>query len=598
MAFDYDVFFSYRHKPLDAEITQKTFNALESYRLPAALRSRGFQDIHRAFRDTEELPVSRILTDTIDKALHSTNCLVVVCSTDTPSSEWIDREVETFIEIGRSDHIYPLLISGDPEHSFPPSLKLVPDVTDRVMDIRTADCDVKKMMHKEETELLRVISGVTGCKESELLREHKLRKNRRIALRAGAAAISFALIAAVSLWLMNLAQNYRDTANRQETASMRILSELTYGLPDHLTNVPGAYGRIADILRQNTVDIDSILQLSPDQVSAAFESAANYEKLANASAVLGRFDDALDAQQQALDRFQELADGGAEGAVAKLASAYNNRGIFLKSSGRYKEAASAFEMAIDRQLEAEDNPLELARMYKNAGANEVDAGNESAAAKYFDKSLAMLPDPKYNNELDIVASVHFNYGLLLYYTSKYPEAEEHLRNAYALYSRLLEQVESSSYRATEAMTIMSMNALAKELNDSGNFDESDRVYTHAIELAEELAQDEENTDYQRILANLCNDRATSLNIQGEYAEADALYSRAAEIFRRLSKKTGVDSDRAKTAMLYMNVGENAFKLADYSRSRTYFKDGLEIYESLLDRMENYDRAQYFAWLSY
>ena len=86
MSFRYDFFFSYRHKPLDAEITQKTFNLVESYRLPKALRERGCEDVRRAFRDLEELPVSRILTDTIDQALHSTRCLIVVCSTDTPSS--------------------------------------------------------------------------------------------------------------------------------------------------------------------------------------------------------------------------------------------------------------------------------------------------------------------------------------------------------------------------------------------------------------------------------------------------------------------------------------------------------------------------------
>ena len=85
--FKYDVFFSYRHRSLDNQITQKTFQRLEAYRLPASLRRKGYPNIRRAFRDTEELPVSRVLSDTIDKALHSTNCLVVVCSTDTPSSE-------------------------------------------------------------------------------------------------------------------------------------------------------------------------------------------------------------------------------------------------------------------------------------------------------------------------------------------------------------------------------------------------------------------------------------------------------------------------------------------------------------------------------
>ena len=257
------------------ERIQKTFHALESYRLPDALRKRGYPDIRRAFRDTEELPVSRILTDTIDKALHSTNCLVVVCSPDTPSSEWIDREVAVFIEMDRADHIYPLLISGDPEQSFPPSLKLVPDIMDRVMDIRVENGSVKKMMAKEETELLRVIAGVVGCKEAELLREHKMRKVRRAAARAVTAAAVFAGVAVVSLSLMKLAQSYRETKNRQEAASMRILNELTYGLPDHLTNVPGAYGRIAGILQQNTADIEEVLALSADKESAAFESAAN-----------------------------------------------------------------------------------------------------------------------------------------------------------------------------------------------------------------------------------------------------------------------------------------------------------------------------------
>ena len=310
MEFQYDAFFSYRHRPLDGEITQRTFNKLESYRLPAAIREQGCPEIRRAFRDTEELPVSRILTDTIDKALRSTNCLIVVCSTDTPSSEWIDREVQTFIEIGRADHIYPLLITGDPEHSFPPSLKLVPDAQDRMMDIRVPGNDVKKMMARAETELLRVISAIVGCGETELLREHKLRKNRRFAVRAISAAAAFAAVAGVSLGLMHLAQDYRDQAKQREQASMRILSELTYALPDHLTNIPGAYGRIAHILQRNTEDIEDILRLSQSRESAEMEAAANYEKLATAGSVLGDFDAALQHEDHAIAIYQQLSDSG------------------------------------------------------------------------------------------------------------------------------------------------------------------------------------------------------------------------------------------------------------------------------------------------
>ena len=41
MSYDYDVFFSYRHKPLDSQITEKLFNLIESYKLPDSLRNKG-----------------------------------------------------------------------------------------------------------------------------------------------------------------------------------------------------------------------------------------------------------------------------------------------------------------------------------------------------------------------------------------------------------------------------------------------------------------------------------------------------------------------------------------------------------------------------
>ena len=44
MSFKYDAFFSYRHKPLDQEITQKTFNLVESYRLPKPLVAKGCEE--------------------------------------------------------------------------------------------------------------------------------------------------------------------------------------------------------------------------------------------------------------------------------------------------------------------------------------------------------------------------------------------------------------------------------------------------------------------------------------------------------------------------------------------------------------------------
>lgn len=599
MSFNYDVFFSYRHRLLDGEITQKTFNALESYRLPKAIKEKGFENVRRAFRDTEELPVSRILTDTIDKALHSTNCLVVVCSTDTPSSEWIDREVETFIELGRADHIYPLLITGDPEHSFPPSLRLVPDVMDRVMDIRTPGNDVKKMMAKEETELLRVISGVIGCKENELLREHKLRKNRRIATRAASAAATFAVVAGVSLGLMNLAQDYREQARQRESASMRILSELTYELPSNLVNVPGAYSRIAGILEQNTQDIEAILQLSTEKEKAAHEAAANYEKLANASSVLGQHDKALEAEDTAVARFESLAQGGGDAERKALASAWHNRGTILNKAGRYAEAARDYEKALTGYsgTSGEDR-LERAVWLFDDGANAVDQGNVERAEAAFENSIQILSElEESDRQLQFYAKTNYNYGLLSYRTGYYETARARLEDACNFYEKLRSVTGDKSLQDRKDH-LGAMSSLATQLMDQGDFDRADYWYGKAIAEAESMAQDQEDTELLDALGDLYNNRAIFYNIQGNYKEADAYNLKAVEMRRALVGRTGAPDDGAKLALSLLNTGENAFKLGDYPRSRQFFEQGLEEYAAVLDALGDYDRSQYSAWMSY
>ena len=597
MGFDYDVFFSYRHRPLDGEITQKAFNALESYKLPKILRKQGFEDIRRAFRDTEELPVSRILTETIDDALHSCNCLVVVCSTDTPSSEWIDREVSIFIEIGRAEHIYPLLISGDPEHSFPPSLKLVPDIEGRIMDIRTEGNDVKKMMAKADTELLKVISGITECDHDNLLREHQLRRSRRIAARAGGAAAVLVAVTGISLGLMNMANNYRDEAAKREQASMRILSELTYSLPDHLTNVPGAYAKIADILRANTEDINAILRLSNNRVAAESEAAANYEKLATAGSVLGQYEDALASEEQAISIYSELSNSGHSGSTKYLASAYNNRATILNAVGRYYDADADFKAAAEL-LQSADEPdvLMQTTIALNAGANYSDLGDTASAAEQYEKALSLLETLEDSEEtVETSARVNYNYGVLLCRTGNYEKAESRLQDACVLYSQLRDYTDSLQNRSSQ---VQAVSALAVCLTDEGRFDEAGIYFEQAILAAEALASDDDNTDALLMLAGLYNNRGLCFNILGDYDLADGYYQNASEIYRKVSERTGTASDAAVYARSLLNIGENAFKLGSYDHSRAKFEEGLIIYGNACSSLGNYDNALYNAWLSY
>ena len=593
--FDYDVFFSYRHKNLDNIITQKTFQFVEDYRLPASLRRKGYQNIHRAFRDTEELPVSRVLSDTIDKALRSTNCLIVVCSTETPSSEWVDREVETFIELGRAEHVYPLLIDGDPESSFPPCLKRVPDIMERVLDIRTPGNPVKKMVAKEDTELLKVIADVTGCPLPELQREHKLRKARRFAAGAAAVAAVFFLVGAVSLGLMNRAQRYREQAQAAERSSMQVLEELTYGLPDKLTGVPGAYSKISGILKDNAAQINEILLLSPDKTDAQYQVAANYEKLATAMGVLGSFEEAVDDQQQAIRLYEALCQ--AEGDMGPLASARNNYGKLLNAAGRFEEAAAAFQEAITLRKESGEDPAELAAMLTNAGANAVSLGRDAEAVEYFRECrqlLAEADDSDYNTLL-IQTNNSYNYGILLYRQGEYAEAETLLAQAVAGYSALCGQVDSPENRNLLAK---GRSGMALCLTDQGRYEEAVAEYQQAIEIAETLAADAENTEALATLAMLYNNCGLCLNVQGKFAQADPYYNAAARLYGQISGTTGSAEDAAIYATACLNSGENAFKAGQYEASRAQFEEGLGVYAGAVTELGDYYTSQYYAWASY
>lgn len=593
--FKYDVFLSYRHKSLDNLITQKTFHFVESYRLPIPLRRKGYPNIHRAFRDTEELSVSRVLTDTIDSALRSTNCLIVVCSTDTPNSEWVDREVETFIELGRAEHIYPLLISGEPETSFPPCLKRVPDIMDRVVDIRTPGNPVKKMIAKEDPALLKVIADVTGCPLPELLREHKLRKSRRFAARAATVAAGFFLVGAVSLGLMHQARSYRDQAQAAERSSMQILQELTYALPDKLTGVPGAYSKISGILRENAIQINEILLLSTDKTSAQYQVAANYEKLATAMGVLGSYEEAADYQQQAIRLYETLCH--VDGDMGPLASARNNYGKVLNAAGRLEEAAAAFQEAIALCKESGNNPVELATMLNNAGANAVKLGRDEEAEAFFRECQQLLAEEDDSNygTLLIRTNNSYNYGTLLYRRGEYANAEMLLSSAVDGYVALCRQTDSPENRNLLAK---GRSGLALCLSNQGRYAEAAEQYRQAIQDAEVLAADSENTEAAATLAMLYNNCGTCLNAQGKFSDADWYFSAAAELYGQISRTTGSAEDAAIYATACLNAGENAFKAGQYDVSKAQFSQGLEVYADAITQLGDYYTSQYYAWASY
>ncbi len=121
--FKYDAFISYRHVDRDRKWAEWLIEALENFRVPAALQAKGCPPrLRKVFRDEDEVPASADLNDQIREALEASRYLIVVCSAFTPRSKWVVREIEMFNELGRSDQVLALLTEGEPQDAFPDAM--------------------------------------------------------------------------------------------------------------------------------------------------------------------------------------------------------------------------------------------------------------------------------------------------------------------------------------------------------------------------------------------------------------------------------------------------------------------------------------------
>lgn len=218
----YRAFLSYSHR--DARWATWLHRKLESYRVPKRLRhtSGAFGAIparlHPIFRDREELASSGVLGARLEGALADSQALVVICSPAAAQSHWVDAELRNFIESGRGERIYCLIVDGEPNagdarECFPPALRQGPEAELIAADIRPGR-DGRKLA------LQKLLAGLLGVGLDNLRRREAQRQHRRM-LGAVIASLCGMLLAtglATTAWI---ARN--DAQRRQEQAQNLIV---------------------------------------------------------------------------------------------------------------------------------------------------------------------------------------------------------------------------------------------------------------------------------------------------------------------------------------------------------------------------------------
>ena len=242
MEYKYDAFISYRHAEKDTKIASEIQQSLERFRIPKALQKQtGKQRFNRVFRDVEELPISSNLTEDLTEALRSSEYLIVICSYRTSESDWVKREIDTFLELHdyNKQLVLTVLVEGEPDEVIPEVLRhdniihYLADGTFYCKDemVEPLAADYRMPISKaRKIELPRLAASMLGCNYDDIIRRRKAFKRRRLLIETIVISIAaIALMTYIGWMLMKIQTNLRNAQMNQSrylsTEAVRLLED-------------------------------------------------------------------------------------------------------------------------------------------------------------------------------------------------------------------------------------------------------------------------------------------------------------------------------------------------------------------------------------
>ena len=254
--YQYFAFISYQRR--DEEWADGLRNKLEHYHLPSNLRKQDSslpKEIRPIFRDGLEL-AGGVLAEEIQTALQQSKFLIVVCSPNSAQSPWVNKEVQTFIDLGREAQIIPYIIDGTPfsdtpnTECFPPALRSLRDEKELL------GININEM--GRDAASVKVVSRMFGLRFDTLWQRYEREKKRkRLHLMVfGTALIMAVLFVAVYIGMKNeelkksnwLMLENRDRFMEKEIRSLIDSGDcytacrlLLYLLPENLSNPDKPY---------------------------------------------------------------------------------------------------------------------------------------------------------------------------------------------------------------------------------------------------------------------------------------------------------------------------------------------------------------------
>jgi CHAT domain-containing protein len=250
---------------------------------------------------------------------------------------------------------------------------------------------------------------------------------------------------------------------------------------------------------------------------------------------------------------------------SKLQEASNlyNKAVVLYRSGKYNEALSPLERALeirDRVL-GPDHPKVLANINSLAIVHSY-RGEYSKAETLFKRALAIREKSLGPEHPDVAKSLH-NLAIVYYFRSEYARAEP-------LYLRALAIMEKTLGPEHPGIA-PSLNNIANLYYDRGDYTEAETLYRRALAICEKSLGPEHHD-----VAGSANNLANLYRIRGDYAKAEPLYRRAMAIWE---KSLGPEHPSFATAL--NSLAELYYDKGDYAKAEPLFQRALAVREKSL-----------------
>lgn len=202
----YTAFISYNSK--DDRWAKWLQRKLEAYSLPVVIRNEKDEVVRRE-DNVKKLRVFRYradlntisLNEGLAKELDEARWLIVICSPNSAKSAWVGKEIQHFLDTGRSDHILPFIVdgssySGGEDECLNPVLKAAfPDGD--LLGVNIDDYGDDPRIYRKRKALMRMVSILVEVPDaySYLWNRYRLRFWEGVALKAaGMVAVVLLLL--------------------------------------------------------------------------------------------------------------------------------------------------------------------------------------------------------------------------------------------------------------------------------------------------------------------------------------------------------------------------------------------------------------------